>query len=54
MLKLDKFIENSYEFQITSFQFLKFCNIIVYHLEPMFLHENISKINFSLNHILST
>jgi hypothetical protein len=54
VLELQQFIENSYDLQITPFQFLKFCNIIVYHLESLFLHENISKINFTLNHILST
>jgi hypothetical protein len=36
MLELVKFIENSYELQINPFQFLKFCNIIVYHLESLF------------------
>jgi hypothetical protein len=29
MLGIVKFIENSYELQITPFQFLNFCNIIV-------------------------
>jgi hypothetical protein len=54
MLELQKFIENSYETQITSFHFLKFCNCILYHLEPLFCHENNIKIYFSPNPILST
>jgi hypothetical protein len=52
--KLDKFIENLYLVQINPFQFLKFCNIILYHLESLFWHENSKKNNFSLNPILST
>jgi hypothetical protein len=28
-------MENSYELQIDPFQFLKFCNIIVYHLKSL-------------------
>jgi hypothetical protein len=47
-------IENSYELQIDPFQFLKFCNIIVYHPESLFCHENSKKINFPLDHISST
>ena len=30
--------------QITSFQFLKFCNIIIYNLESLFWYKNNSKI----------
>jgi hypothetical protein len=36
MLELVKFIENPFLVQIDIFQFLKFCNIIVYHLESLF------------------
>jgi hypothetical protein len=35
-IKLVKFKENSFLVQLTPFQFLKFCNIILYHLEPLF------------------
>jgi hypothetical protein len=42
------------ELQITSFQFLKFYNFILYHLESLFWHENSKKINFSFNPISST
>jgi hypothetical protein len=49
-----KIHKNSYEVQIYPFQFLKFCNIILYHLESLFCHENSKKINSSLNPILST
>jgi hypothetical protein len=48
------FIENSYELQINSFQFLKFCNIILHHIEALFCHENSKKIYFSLDPILNT
>jgi hypothetical protein len=54
LLELDKFIENSYLVQIEPFHFLKFCKIILYHLESLFWHENKIKIYFSLNSILST
>jgi hypothetical protein len=54
VLELVKFIENSFLVQITSFQFLKFCNIILYNLESLFLHENSKKNNLSLNPILNT
>ena len=47
-------IENAYEPQITPFQFLKFYNFIIYHLEPLFYHDNSKKINFSFNPISST
>jgi acyl carrier protein len=36
MLELVYFIENSYKIQINPFQFLKFYNIIVYHLVSLF------------------
>jgi hypothetical protein len=36
MLELVKFIENAYELQIDPFQFLNFCNNIVYPLVPLF------------------
>jgi hypothetical protein len=54
MLELVKFIEIPFLIQIDPFQFLKFCNFILYHLEPLFCHENSNKNNFSLNPILST
>jgi hypothetical protein len=54
LLELDKFIENPYLVQINPFQFLKFCNNIVYDLESLFWHENSKKNNFSLNTISST
>jgi hypothetical protein len=54
MLELVKFIENSYLVQIIPFQFLKFCNFIIYHLEPLFGHENNKKLNFPLNPISTT
>jgi hypothetical protein len=54
VLELVKFIEISFLVQINPFQFLKFYNIIIYHLESLFWHENSKEINFSLNPILST
>jgi hypothetical protein len=45
---------NSYELQNNPFQFIKFCNIILYHLESLFWHENSKKINSSFNPILNT
>jgi hypothetical protein len=54
MLGIVKFIANSYELQITPFQFLKFCSIILYHLESLFCHDNSKKNNFSFNSISST
>jgi hypothetical protein len=47
-------MENPFLVQITSFQFLKFFNNILYHLESLFWHENSKKNNFSLYPILST
>jgi hypothetical protein len=54
MLGIVKFIANSYELQITPFQFLKFCSIILYHLESLFCHDNSKKNNLSFNSISST
>jgi hypothetical protein len=54
VLELVKFIEISFVVQITPFQFLKFSNIILYHLESLFGHDNSKKNNFPLNPILST
>jgi hypothetical protein len=48
VLEFVKLIENSYELQINPFHFLKFCNIILYYLEPLFWHENSNKIYFHL------
>jgi hypothetical protein len=42
-LELVKFLGNSYLVQIDPFQFLKFCNINVYHLESLFWHEKVIK-----------
>jgi hypothetical protein len=53
-LKLEKFILNSFLLQIHPFEFLKFCNINVYHLESLFWHENNMRIYFSFNPISST
>jgi hypothetical protein len=47
-------MENAYELQITPFQLQKFGNIILFHLEYLFLHENNKKFNLSLNPILNT
>jgi hypothetical protein len=52
-LEFDKSIENPYLVQIKRFHFLKFCNIILYHLESLFCPENSKKNNLSLNPILS-
>jgi hypothetical protein len=49
VLELVKIIENPYLVQIEPFQFLKFCNFIIYHLEYLFCHENSKKFNSSLN-----
>jgi hypothetical protein len=49
MLEFDWFIENAYEVQIDPFQFLKFCNIIVYPLVPLFWHESHTKIVTLIN-----
>jgi hypothetical protein len=54
VLELVKRIENSSLIQINPFQFLKFCNIILYHLVSLFGHENNNKINLSFNPISST
>jgi hypothetical protein len=43
VLELVKFIEISFLIQINPFQFLNFCNIISYHLESLFCHENSNK-----------
>jgi hypothetical protein len=50
VLELVKFIESLFLVQINPFQFLKFCNIILYHLESLFCHENSKKNNFSLTY----
>jgi hypothetical protein len=44
VLEFVKIIENPYLVQIEPFQFLKFCNFILYHLEYLFCHENSKKI----------
>ena len=48
MLELDKFIENPFLVQINPFYFLKFCNFILYHLEPLLCHENSKKFIYHL------
>jgi hypothetical protein len=54
MLELVKCIENSFLVQIDPFQFLIFCNIIVYPLVSLFWHERHIKIYLLLNLVLNT
>jgi hypothetical protein len=48
MLELVKFLENPYELQIDPFQFLNFCNNIVYPFVPLFWHESHIKFIYHL------